>query len=210
MSRVQILARVKNSLLQNSIPSFEPHFKDILEYGSNLLEEYIRFQEGNRAKVIRSCPQNLETDIANTLLEMESKSILRTLDLPCKIVVSSGVKIVDYDKSVEALRKELFEIDTAIVKAVCAVANLGVVGTVSSPKSPRLASLITSNCIILLKSDTIVANLFEGTKVLKASANEGFLPTNMLFIAGPSRTADIELQTVFGVHGPQNVVVILY
>ena len=41
--------------------------------------------------------------------------------------------------------------------------------------------------------------------LLKNSGN----PSNILFIAGPSRTADIELKTVFGVHGPQQVYIIL-
>ena len=49
----------------------------------------------------------------------------------------------------------------------------------------------------------------------KAQANAtqsaaGALPSNVLFIAGPSRTADIELITVFGVHGSQKVHLILY
>lgn len=210
MSRTQTLARVRNSLLQNPIPAFEPHFKDILKYGDDLLQEYIRFQEGNRAQVVRSCIQDLETDIANMLTQIGSKKVLHTLDLPCEVGFSSGIEMISYDKSVEVLKKELFEIDTAIIQAVCGVANLGIVGIVSSPKSPRLASLITPNCIILLKKDTIVPNLFEGVKALKASVGENGLSANMLFIAGPSRTADIELQTVFGVHGPQNVIIILY
>ena len=51
--------------------------------------------------------------------------------------------------------------------------------------------------------------------IKKAQANAtqsaaGALPSNVLFIAGPSRTADIELITVFGVHGSQKVHLILY
>lgn len=53
------------------------------------------------------------------------------------------------------------------------------------------------------------------TAIKKAQANAtqsaaGALPSNVLFIAGPSRTADIELITVFGVHGSQKVHLVLY
>ncbi len=47
-------------------------------------------------------------------------------------------------------------------------------------------------------------------QALKNQSKNGVLPTNMLLIGGPSRTADIELKTVFGVHGPQKVAIILY
>ncbi|PAF41555.1 lactate utilization protein C [Helicobacter sp. 11S03491-1] len=210
MSKIQILNRIRSALNNNHIPSFDPHYKDILKYeNTDLLQEYKRLQIANKAKVIQS--QDLSRDVLDTLVEIEAKKVLYTLDLPFDIKDLEGnFETIAYDKKVEAIRSELFGIDTSIVKAVCGVANLGIIGIASSPYSPRLASLITLNCIILLDKNNIVPNLFEGTQMLKSKANKGILPANLLFIAGPSRTADIELQTVFGVHGPQNVSVILY
>ncbi|WP_194941643.1 LUD domain-containing protein, partial [Campylobacter coli] len=62
--------------------------------------------------------------------------------------------------------------------------------------------------IVLLKKEDIVKSLSEALNLVKKE-NE-ILPTNILFIAGPSRTADIELITVFGVHGPQIAHIIIY
>ena len=89
------------------------------------------------------------------------------------------------------------------------VANLGIFGLSIGNDNPRLTSLVVKTCIVLLKKEDIVANLFEAFKILKTSSTQK-LPSNIVFIAGPSRTADIELKTVFGVHGPQNIFIILY
>ena len=56
-----------------------------------------------------------------------------------------------------------------------------------------------------VEKKNILQSINDGVNLLKNSGN----PSNILFIAGPSRTADIELKTVFGVHGPQQVYIIL-
>jgi L-lactate dehydrogenase complex protein LldG len=35
------------------------------------------------------------------------------------------------------------------------------------------------------------------------------MPTNMLLVSGPSKTADIELILAFGVHGPKELIVLI-
>ena len=123
-------------------------------------------------------------------------------------------KFIPYTQSVDSMRGELFGIDTSIVEARCGVANLGIVGLSANPQAPRLSSLITNNCIYLLKKEHIVENLYAGIECIKTyeknRSGSEILPTNIIFVAGPSRTADIELQTVFGVHGPRVVYVVLY
>ena len=75
----------------------------------------------------------------------------------------------------------------------------------SSAKEPRLASLITKNCIAILERKNVVKSISDGIAKMRSKN----LPSNMILIAGPSRTADIELKTVFGVHGPQVVYIVL-
>lgn len=212
-SKAVVLERIQNALKRHTITHGEVHFKNILvDEKESLLEEYIHFQTLNRSQVVSSSPENLANDLKNTLNTLESQKILYATHLPVDLQTldaqNAWVKI-PYDKSVEELKEEIFGVDTSILKATCGVANLGIVGVVSSACTPRLTSLITLKCILLLEKSAIVKDLYEGVEALKAQA-EGHLPTNMLFIGGPSRTADIELKTVFGVHGPMAVHVILY
>ena len=72
-----------------------------------------------------------------------------------------------------------------------------------------MLSLAPNLCIVLLKKDRVKNSLVSALNALKVDQN-GKLPSNILFIAGPSRTADIELITVFGVHGSQKAHLILY
>lgn len=113
-----------------------------------------------------------------------------------------------FDKEIEHLRHEVFHSEFSVIHARCGVSSHGVALVPSSPAQPRMLSLAPTLCIILLEKDKIVPSLAAALNLVK-SENE-VLPSNILFIAGPSRTADIELITVFGVHGSQKVHIILY
>ena len=58
------------------------------------------------------------------------------------------------------------------------------------------------------------AALCVGTAGASSSLNlaleSGAHPANLVFTAGPARTADIELITIFGAHGPHTVELVVY
>ena len=215
MSKSEILGRVRDSLKANTHnPSTKVHYANPMNYThAELLEEYKLNQTNNKAIVRESSVDSLESTIGQILKEVQAKQVLYNTDVRLEL---TGVesKLIPYTQSVDLAREELFGIDTSIVQARCGVANLGIVGLSANPNAPRLSSLITNNCIYLLKKETIVENLYAGIESIKAYERERsgkeILPTNIIFVAGPSRTADIELQTVFGVHGPRVVYVVVY
>lgn len=218
MSKQAILDNIKASLQANPLHTESSHYANPMKStNSDKVQEYISLQNANKAIVVESSPNTLIQDIHKVLVEAKALKILYNLDIEDEIDIqalhkdmSDSMSLIPYEKSVNETREELFNIDTSIVKARCGVANLGIIGITSSNRAPRLSSLITRTCIVLLKKQDIVAHLYEGVQKLKACGNEEILPSNMIFIAGPSRTADIELQTVFGVHGSLRTYVILY
>ncbi|MCE3039470.1 LutC/YkgG family protein [Helicobacter anatolicus] len=209
MSRETILKNIEDALQYREKFEFNTSFIDAINHEENtLLEEFIKFQTNNKAEVILSSRDKVMEDLQKVVKNANIKKMLCATDLSIDIDNLKDVKLLPYEKSIEEVREDLFEIEASIVEAKCGIANLGIVGIVSSIQSPRLASLIAPYCIMLLDSTKIMPNLYAGVQYLKGLHN--VLPTNILFIAGPSRTADIELQTVFGVHGPQKTSVIIY
>ncbi|MDD7346087.1 lactate utilization protein C, partial [Helicobacter sp.] len=203
MSKADILGRVRDSLKNNThIPSPKVQYANPMNYThKELLEEYKLNQSNNKAIVRESSLDTLESTIAEILGEVKAKEVLYNTDVSLDFK-GMEAKFIPYTQSVDSMRGELFGIDTSIVEARCGVANLGIVGLSANPQAPRLSSLITNNCIYLLKKEHIVENLYAGIECIKTyeknRSGSEILPTNIIFVAGPSRTADIELQTVFG------------
>lgn len=85
-----------------------------------------------------------------------------------------------------------------------AIAETGSVICSSSNGRALQSSLLPAHHIAIVKSDTIHETLDD----FFASLN-GEPPTNITLITGPSRTADIELTLTIGVHGPEQVSIII-
>lgn len=214
MSRDSILQAVREATRTNPIQSVKPtHFDTMIYDRENLLSVYTQYQKANMVHLITTTKDSLVNSINEIIKECDIKELLcakNIANMPDSIMQSLETQTLLYDTSVDSMRDKLFSIEASILHAQVGVANLGIVGLGTNECNPRLASLVVKTCIILLHKDSIVPNLFSAFKILKTSGQNSGLPTNIVFLAGPSRTADIELQTVFGVHGPQNVYVVLY
>ncbi|PAF50241.1 lactate utilization protein C [Helicobacter sp. 13S00401-1] len=212
-SREDIYGKIKDALKANPILEVKVEHNDHMIYDRDrLVDAYVEYQEANKGEVLLSSKETLKEDVSKLLADLKAERLLIAKNIESVLPADSiefANKIV-YDKSVEEQRSDLFNIDFSIIHADVGVANLGIIGIATNEENPRLASLIVSSCIILLKKESILPNLFEAINVLKGSRKDGHLPTNIVFILGPSRTADIELKTVLGVHGPRNVYVVLY
>ncbi|TLD83776.1 LutC/YkgG family protein [Helicobacter trogontum] len=214
MSRDSILQAVREASRTNPIQSVQPAYFDTMIYDrEDLLSVYTQYQKANMAHLITTTKDSLSHSINEIIRKCDIKELLcakNIVNMQDFSVESLQTQTMLYDTSVDSIRDKLFSIEASILHAQVGVANLGIVGLGTSECNPRLASLVVKTCIILLHKDSIVPNLFAAFKILRTSGQDSNLPTNIVFLAGPSRTADIELQTVFGVHGPQNVYVVLY
>jgi len=107
-------------------------------------------------------------------------------------------------------RKLIGQIDVGITKAEYGIAETGSIVDISYSDEHRLLSSLTRVHIALLEEDSIVEKLSKLSLVMRdlLDSKKKSKPS-ITFIGGPSRTSDIELKSVLGVHGPHEVHVVL-
>ncbi|MBB1077926.1 LUD domain-containing protein, partial [Rhodoferax sp. 4810] len=85
------------------------------------------------------------------------------------------------------------------------VADSATLIQLTEPGRPRSTSLLASIHIAILRRENIVADLQEAYALLRDRAHLD----SLVFISGPSKTADIEAHMVHGAHGPREVHLII-
>jgi len=99
---------------------------------------------------------------------------------------------------------DLADLDVLLCRGVVGVAESGAVWLPESRMGHRAAPFITQHLVLALDADALVWNLHDAYARLDVAA-EGF----GAFIAGPSKTADIEQSLVIGAHGARSLTVFL-
>ncbi|GAB4399112.1 MAG: lactate utilization protein [Rhodoferax sp.] len=118
-----------------------------------------------------------------------------------------GVTLIDYAQPVEQCRDTLFDgVDAALTGSQGAIAETGSVIVWPTPQEPRLMSLVPPVHIVLVSAQQIYQDIFSA---MKAQHWAKGMPTNLLLICGPSKTADIQQTLAYGAHGPRELVVLL-
>jgi L-lactate dehydrogenase complex protein LldG len=124
---------------------------------------------------------------------------------------SRGLRRVTYDVSGDPERRAreveaLAGVGLGVTGAYAALADNGGLVLVSGPGRGRLASLLPPVHVAVVGArrlrPSLAALLREEPGLLDAGSN-------VVIVAGPSRTADIEMTLTHGVHGPKHVHVIL-
>ncbi|WP_323750195.1 lactate utilization protein C [Marinobacter sp.] len=115
--------------------------------------------------------------------------------------------LVAYDRPIEEWKDELFwQVDASVTGTAGAIAATGSLVLWPDRHEPRLMSLLPPLHIALLKASEIEDNLYRMMQKQNWAAG---LPSNLLLVSGPSKTADIEQVLAYGAHGPKELVVLI-
>ena len=93
-------------------------------------------------------------------------------------------------------------IQVGISWAAFAIAETGAIVEFSTDDSLRLVTALPLVHISLLRASDMISTLKEAATPIRDFYTENSLNATVSFISGPSRTADIEMRLILGVHGP--------
>ena len=111
-----------------------------------------------------------------------------------EILNSLGVELI----SPNADKHEIAQCDLGITEADNLLPETGTLVLSSSFEKPRAVSLLSRVHLAIVHPEMLRADMHQ---VFAEAKDSNYL----VFITGPSRTADIELTVTLGVHGPKNL-----
>ncbi len=116
---------------------------------------------------------------------------------------AAGVEVMDVAGS--STSKEWFAAELGLSGVDYLIAETGSIMLASGPDQPRSLSLLPPIHIAVAQRRQLLPDLFD----LFAAIGGEELPSGLTIITGPSKTGDIELRLVTGVHGPGEVHVVV-
>jgi L-lactate dehydrogenase complex protein LldG len=178
----------------------------VVKAGGDVVDRFCAMAVDAKMRLYRVAGEAaLVETIGKVLADIDAKSVLVTDEpLPrrdelVRAIRDDGRQIVDPREDDCA-----FTADAGITLARMGIAETGSIVIRSGSDTRRLASLAVPEHIAVLREGQIVPDLLDWAATLGSP-----MPANEVLITGPSRTADIELNLVMGVHGPKNVHVVL-
>ncbi|MCP4005392.1 MAG: hypothetical protein GY725_14465 [bacterium] len=143
-----------------------------------------------------------------TLVRADTPLIRRLeLDRPLQDV---GVSVIAADaralESRDSLRAATERSPVGLTEVDWAISETGTLAILHRPGQGRAVSLLPSTHLAILPTSRILPDI--GAVLGRLAPGE--LPSAVTFITGPSRTADVEMVIIKGVHGPRELHVILF
>jgi L-lactate dehydrogenase complex protein LldG len=143
---------------------------------------------------------------------------LAAQNLPARLVMAPHPELEGLDWSQRPLMEREARAardgdQVSLQHAWAGVAETGTLLFPSDPVRPATLNLLPDTEIVLLRESAIVGAYEEAWDRLRAERTDplsgGFMPRNLMFVTGPSRSADIEQTLELGAHGPRRLHILL-
>ena len=131
-------------------------------------------------------------------------ALLEALDVRAALVAAEATLLEADDPEWSA---SIGAAGAGITGATMAVAATATLVLPCGPGRPRGTHIVPPAHVCLLRAATVVATLDDALALIASAGGSGAagLPSNVSWVSGPSRTADLEMRRTLGVHGPKSV-----
>lgn len=207
-----ILERLQNA--SPIVPFEESDFSVLEEKQLSQSDKIARYKAVTQA--VNTEVHECERDdwISKVSSVLESKGITELMygpksDLGRKLVAdwdNARITLKKYQTTMEENKDDLFSVPAAITSSLGAIAETGSLILWPTKEEPRLLSLTPPVHVAIVSADQFYTTFYEAIEVNRWCDN---MPTNALLISGPSKTADIEQELCYGVHGPKELIVFI-
>ena len=214
-SRRQILSRLHAGARQPAIPISQPPAMSSRIYSQqDKIERLKDLMEAMRTEVHLVGANNWVNTVEDILRKRDVKSLLYAPETVIGDALSDQWKndadnlprLIPYEMEIDQMKERVFTVEAAITAAAGAIAETGAIILWPTEKEPRLMSIVPPLHIAVLKADTIHSSLSDAMQKENWPAQ---MPSNVVLVSGPSKTADIEMTLAFGVHGPKSLAVLI-
>jgi L-lactate dehydrogenase complex protein LldG len=163
----------------------------------------------HREAAVHTIQSILQAHNARKIL-LSRGGLIDRLDLPAKLK-DLGLDVKTLDDLQQKPRDDFFRAEVGITNVHRLIAETGTVVMASKADEPRFASLLPPVHIALADPSQLLPDLFDLFDLFSPVATLSKItpPSCLTLITGPSKTGDIELKLVTGVHGPGEIHVIL-
>ena len=172
-------------------------FKEKAEKVQDIVSKINHMDDAFHYTVNLTHEQDGET-IVTTGLDSEQRGRFKTM---CE---TSNLKLLEFP-----LRPYLNDIHTSLTVVDWGIAETGTLVLNSSPEDVRIATMLAETHIAVLPAAKITPKATDLEAELNAVLKKD-MPSYTAFITGASRTADIERVLAVGVHGPQELHILIW
>lgn len=149
---------------------------------------------------------NTLTTIGGTIIEIDEISEIENYILTHFPTQRVSMNLPNSAKSwIEDEPHSLQNVDFLVIEGQFGVAENGAIWITEEQMGQRVAPFITQHLGIVLSKKNMVNTMHEAYKIVNRTAY-----SYGTFLAGPSKTADIEQSLVLGAHGARTLIVFLF
>ncbi len=179
--------------------------------------QFIAHLETNHAQVIKLKDTEIAKVVAEQLKQRNISTIMAGKETEVsKLLTELGndiaIEIFDFDLNANVgehkeNKARLFNDTPAAITSSCgAIAATGSIVLWPTINEPRSLSLVPPLHFVIVDANTMQQDF---ASLMNAQQWHDKLPTNVVLVSGPSKTADIQQTLAYGAHGPKELVVLL-